>query len=97
YARLPSRGKTKSLSCVIGAPDGRMIRLVYLHFQNSDGRTVESPVFEISIYRLAALTYRNGQGVLKLEAYPANKPPRRKKGIVVFELRDLPRLESDFD
>jgi|GEM_PF-7083487 len=94
--RSSSRGKIKSLNAVAHA-NGSIIQQVNFIFKNTDGRTVESPVLEYSIYQLAALTYKTGEGELTLESYPDNRPPRGRKAKVVLSLSGMPKLDMDFD
>lgn len=92
----PSHGKVKSTSFAVSEPNNGILRQVNIQFQNSDGRTVQSPVIELPIWKLAAQTADKGYGELKVSTYPVNRF-RGKPGVVVFELRDMPKLETYSD
>lgn len=92
---MPRFGNQKKITHpLIARSEDDIIRMVCIHFQNSSGRTVESPVFEFSIYQLAALTWKTGSGELRLEAEPVNHAPGPYKGLVVMTIRDMPKLAS---
>ena len=92
---MPRFGNQKKITHpLIARSEDDIIRMVCIHFQNSSGRTVESQVFEFSIYQLAALTWKTGSGELRLEGEPVNHKPGPYKGLVVMTIRDMPKLAS---
>ncbi|MBQ9337745.1 MAG: hypothetical protein IJS14_10670 [Lentisphaeria bacterium] len=88
-----SQGEQKTITYSLTASsDNDVIRMVCIHFQNSSGRTVESPVFQYTIYQLAALSYKTGSCEVKLETSPVNSSPGPRKGVMVFIFKDLPKM-----